>query len=156
MAYPREILLGSVIPEGTFMTSAQSLTQAAAAYGKFHVRKPIVVQEISFHISTAVKDLTSSIVAAELVTNIQNATPVTAAIGQITIPNGATANTTYYNNGFTPVLCPANSFLQLKLKTQGGLGGTPAGAGFMGFYATFSPEENSNATPSNSMILVTT
>lgn len=156
MAYPREIMVGCIVAESTAFNAAQSLTQAAAAYGKYHVRKPIVVQEISFRVSTSVLDLTASIVAAEVVTNIQNATPVTTAIGQMTIPNGATAGTTYYHNAFTPAICPSNSFLQLKLKTQGALGGTPAGAGFFGFYATFSPEENTNATPSNSMILVTT
>ena len=156
MAYPREILIGSLVQESTAaLNSVLSLTQAAAVYGKIHVRKQIVVQELNFHVSTSVLDLTSSVVAAEVITNIQNATPVTTAIATITIPNGATAGTTYYNNGFTPAICPPNSFLQFKLKTQGALGGTPAGAGFIGWYGTYSPENDTNATPSNSMILVT-
>ncbi len=155
MSYPREIMIGALVQETAWTATAQSLTQAAAIYGSWHVRKPIVVQELSFHISTAVNNLTSSIVSAEVVTNIQNSTPVTTAISTLTIPNGATAGTTYYNNGFTPALVPANSLLQFKLKTQGGLGGTPAGAGYFGFYASFSPEENTNATPANSMLKLT-
>lgn len=155
MSYPREVLFGSLFQQTAWMASVQSLTQAAAVYGGLTVRKPIVVQELSFYISTAVNDLTSSVVAAEVVTSVMNSTPVTTSIGTITIPNGATAGTVYYNNAITPGYCPAGSILQFKLKTQGGLGGTPAGAGFSGFYASFSPEENTNVTPSNSLILVT-
>lgn len=155
MSYPREIMIGAIVAETAFMSTVQSLTQAAAAYGSLHVRKPIIVQELSFKVSTAVLDLTASVVAAEVITNIQNATPVTTAIGSITIPNGATAQTTYYNNSFTPVVCPANSLLRFKLKTQGALGGTPAGAGYFGWYGSLHVEENTNATPSNSMIKVT-
>lgn len=156
MSYPRELMIGAMVQETSWTTTAQSLTQAAAIYGSWHVRKPIIVQEISFHITTSVFNLTSSVLAAEVVSNIINSTPVTTAICTLTIPNGATAQTTYYNNSFTPALVGANSLLQFKLKTQGGLGGTPAGAGYLGFYATFSPEENTNATPSNAMILKTT
>jgi hypothetical protein len=156
MSYPREIMLGAMVQETAWTATAQSLTQAAAIYGSLHVRKPVVLQEVSFHISTAVNNLTNSVIAAEVVTNIQNATPVTTAICTLTIPNGATAQTTYYNNAFTPTTVPANSLMQFRLKTQGGLGGTPAGAGYLGWYATFSPEENTNATPSNSMILIKT
>jgi hypothetical protein len=154
MAYNSPELFGAVFQETVWMTNAQSLTQAAAIYGSLHVRKPIVVQEVTFHVTTAVNNLTSSVVAAEVVTNIQNATPVTTAICTLTIPNGATAGTTYYNNAFTPVIVPYNSLLQFRLKTQGGLGGTPAGAGFSGYFASYSPENETNATPSNSMLLL--
>lgn len=155
MSYPREVMIGALVQETAWTATAQSLTAAAAIYGSYHVRKPIVVQEVSFHITTAVKDLTASVVAVEIVSNIINATPVTTSLCTMTIPNLATAQTTYYNNAFTPGLVGANSLLQFKLKTQGALGGTPAGAGYFGFYASFSPEENTNATPANAMILKT-
>jgi hypothetical protein len=148
MSYPREIMFGSLFQQTAWMATAQSLTQAAAVYGGLTVRKPIVVQELSFYIGTAVNNLTSSVVAAEVVTGLQNSTPVTTAVGgTLTIPNGATAGTVYVNNSFTPTYCPAGSILQFKLKTQGGLGGTPAGAGFCGFYASYSPENDTNAAP---------
>jgi hypothetical protein len=146
MAYVREILVGALIQETAWMATAQSLTQAAAIYGSLHARKPIVVQEVTFHISTAVNNLTSSVIACEVVNNIVNATPVTTGICTLTIPNGSTANTVLYNNSFTPALVPAGSLLQFRLKTQGALGGTPAGAGYLGFYASFSPEDQTNQT----------
>lgn len=145
MSYPREVLVGCVLPESNWTQTAQSLTQAAATYGVFAVRKPVVVQEISFRLSSLVKDLTGSVVAAQLIT-FTNGTATTAQFATLTIPTVATANTTYYNNSFTPTLVPANSQIQFVLKTQGALGGTPTGAGFCGFYATFSPEENTNET----------
>jgi hypothetical protein len=156
MSYPREVMIGALVQETAWTATAQSLTQAAAIYGSLHVRKPIVLQEVTFHVSTAVNNLTSSVIAVEAVTGLQNSTPVTTSICTLTIPNGATAQTTYYNNAFTPAIVPANALLQFRLKTQGALGGTPAGAGYLGWYASLQPEENTNATPANSMILIKT
>jgi hypothetical protein len=155
MAYSLPLLEGAIVQETSWITTAQSLTQAAAIYGSWHIRKPLTVQEFSFHISTAVNNLTSSVIALEYVNNNQGATPGTTSICTLTIPNGATAGTTYYNNGFTPQRVMPGSLLQVRLKTQGGLGGTPTGAGYSGFFASYSPEDNTNVTPANSMILLT-
>lgn len=138
-------MVGAVLPESTAFFTAQSLTQAAAVYGVWTARYPFIVQTISFKISTAVNNLTNSVVAANLVTGLQNATPVTTQIGTMTIPNGATAGSVYYNN-VTPTLVPVGCQLQFSLKTQGGLGGTPAGAGFSGWYGSMSPEHLTNET----------
>lgn len=145
MGYNQELMVGGAIPESTAFLSAQSITQAAAVYGVYTAHYPFIVQRFSFKISTAVFNLTGSVIAANLVTGLQNATPVTAQIGTLTIPNGATAGTVYFNN-VSPTLVQAGQQLQFALKTQGGLGGTPAGAGFIGWYGSVSSERASNET----------
>jgi len=150
--YPQEITVGAMMPESTWITAAQSLTQAAATYGVWTAHYPVIVQRLSFKVSTSVNNLTGSVIVANLITNVQNATPTTAAIGTITVANGTTAGAVYWNN-ITPTLLTVGSQLQFQLKTQGALGGTPAGAGFCGFYGTLSPDVAKNETAN--CILVT-
>jgi len=149
--YPQEITVAAILPESAAFQSAQSLTQAAAVYGVWTAHYPFIVQRLSFKVSTAVNNLTNSVVVANLITNVQNATPTTAAIGTMTIKNGATAGQVYWNN-VSPTLVPVGCQLQFALKTQGGLGGTPAGAGFSGFYGVLSPDVALNET---NVVLVT-
>lgn len=152
MAYPMELMVGAVVPESNFFYTAQSLTQAAAVYGVWTAHYPFIVQNISFKIGTSVFNLTSSVVVASLVTGLSNATPVTTSIGTITIPNLATAGTVFVNH-VSPTLVPVGCQLQFALKTQGGLGGTPAGAGFCGWYGVVQPEVFANETVSSVKIV---
>lgn len=145
MGYNQELMVGAVSSETSAFATAMSLTAAANVYGAYTAHYPFIVQRISFKINTAVNDLTNSVVVANLVTGLQNATPVTAAIGTLTIPNGATAGSVYFNN-VSPSLVPVGCKLQFALKTQGGLGGTPAGAGFCGWYGSVSPDAMANET----------
>lgn len=140
MGYPQELLAKALIP--TFAEStAEVLTAAAAAHGGYHVMHPIVVKRLMFSISTAVNDLTASVIGIEKVSQ----GGVTASMGTMTIPNGAAVRKVYYKD-FSPVECGVGDLLQLKHVTQGGLGGTPAGAGYYGFLAELSPEYFGNET----------
>lgn len=143
--YPQEIMVGAIFPNGGWSDSAQSLTQAAATYGAFDVHYPMIVQRMTFRISTAVNNLTSSVIGVNLLTNLGNATPTTTSITTLTIPNGTALGKLVYKN-CSPTYCPFGSQLQFTLQTQGALGGTPAGAGFSGFYAVLSPEDFTNST----------
>lgn len=140
MGYPQELLAKALIP--TFAEStAEVLTAAAAAHGGYHVMYPIMVSKFMFSVSTAVSDLTASVIEIEKVTQ----GGVTSSIGVMTIPNGAAVRKVYAKD-CTPVKCGVGDLLQLKHKTQGGLGGTPAGAGYYGFVAQLQPEYFGNET----------
>lgn len=142
MGYPQEQLWGAVDGlNGTTFSTAQNLTSAATVWGSLIAHYPIMVQRMSFRISTAISDLTSSVVEMQKVT----VGSVTTSITTITVPNSTAAGKVMYKD-CTPVKIGIGDKLQFKLKTQGGLGGTPAGAGFIGFLASLQPEDASNET----------
>lgn len=142
MAYPQEIFSGAIEGlAGTAFSTAQNFTAAANVWGSCIAHYPFMVQRFTLRISTAVSDLTSSVVALQKVT-VGN---VTAELGTITIPNGTGAGKMLYAN-VSPTKIGVGDKLQFKLKTQGGLGGTPAGAGFIGFFASLQPEDLTNET----------
>lgn len=143
MAYPQELLSQTIIVPSANFQSSLSLTQAAAAYGTMFCTYPIMVQRLSFLLSAATSDLTGSVVSLSKVT-VGN---VTTSIATVTVPN-ATATGKVVKNDVTPVKIGIGDKLVFQLKTQGGLGGTPAGAGFFGFLATLQPEVASNETNS--------
>lgn len=153
MAYAQEITVGGIVPEGTFAFTSQGITSAASVHGVYTAHVPIVIQRMSFKIATAVNNLTSAVLIANVVKGLNNATPTTAAICTLTIPNGSTAGSVFWNN-CTPTLIPVGCQLQVAIKTQGGQGGTPAGAGYWGYYGTLSPEVVANET-ATTVILVT-
>lgn len=140
MGYPQEVIAKALIP--TFAEStAEVLTAAAAAHGGYHVMYPIYVSKFMFSISTAVSDLTASVIGLEKVSQGGTTTSITS----MTIPNGAAVRKVYAKD-FTPVKCGVGDLLQVKHVTQGGLGGTPAGAGYYGFMASLQPENFANET----------
>ncbi len=142
MGYPQENLIGSLdgLNTTTFST-AQNLTSAATVWGAAIAHYPIMVQRMSFRVSTAISDLTSSVIAMQKVT----VGSVTSEITTITVPN-STALGKIMVKDCAPVKIGIGDKLQFKLKTQGGLGGTPAGAGYIGFLAALQPEDYSNET----------
>ena len=139
MGYPQEITAGVLVRNSNAFDTAEVLTAAAAVYGSYTLHGSISVQRFSFHVSTAISDLTSSVVELQKVTQAD----VTSSIGEMTIPNGTAAGKVVYKD-VTPVVIAAGEKLQMKHKTQGGLGGTPAGAGFYGFVASLEPEVPGN------------
>lgn len=141
MAYPQEIVPLAIVRNSNAFDTAQSITAAAGVYGSYSVLYPIMVQKFMFRISTAVLDLTSSVVALQKVT----VADVTSELTTITVPNGTGAGKVLYKD-FAPVKLGVGDKLQFKLKTQGALGGTPAGAGFYGVLASLQPEIFTNET----------
>lgn len=143
MAYPQEIMVGAITRTSSNHDTAEVLTAAAATYGGYHVHAPIMVKRLSFRISTATSDLTASVVR---IVKISQANVTTAlASTNMTIANGLAAGKIVYKD-FAPVKVGAGEVLQLEHVTQGGLGGTPAGAGFYGFLAELLPENLLNET----------
>lgn len=143
MAYPQEILSQTIIvPSANFQT-AQSITAAAAAYGTMFCTYPIMVQRLSFLLSASAVDITGSVVSLVKV-SVGN---VTVSIADVTIPTGTVAGKVVKTD-CTPVKVGIGDKLVFKLKTQGGLGGTPAGAGFYGFLSSVQPEVPGNETNS--------
>jgi hypothetical protein len=141
MGYPQEIMSGAIVRTSSNFDTAEVLTAAAAVYGSYMVHYPIQVSALTFHVSTAVSDLTASVVR---LTSVSPA-DVTTAITNMTIPNGAAAAKVYRQN-VTPTVVNVGHKLQFEHLTQGGLGGTPAGAGFYGFLASLEPEYHGNQT----------
>lgn len=141
MGYPQEILVGAITRNSSAHDTAEVLTAAAAVYGSYSAHVPILVSQFSFVVSTAISDLTASVVRLEKV----SAANVTTALTSLTIPNG-TAIKKVIGKSFNPVKVDAGEFLQMNHLTQGGLGGTPAGAGFYGFVAQLCPEVVGNET----------
>lgn len=141
MAYPQELLAGALVRQSSAFDTAQSITAAAAVYGSYVAHYPFMVQRYTFQLTAAASDITSSVVALQKVT-VAN---VTSEITTITIPTGTAVGKVLYKD-FTPVKIGVGDKLQYKLKTQGGLGGTPAGAGFHGFLGQLAPEFAANET----------
>lgn len=141
MGYPQEFLGGALIRQSNAFDTAEVLTAAAGVYGAVVPTVPITVTKFTFQISTAVSDLTASVVELQRVTIAD----VTSSIGIMTIPNGAAVRKVYYKD-VTPYVVDAGDKLQFNHKTQGGLGGTPAGAGFYGYVAMLEPENLVNQT----------
>lgn len=143
MGYPQEIMVGAITRTSNAHDTAEVLTAAAAVYGGYHVHYPIMVKRLSFRVSTAISDLTASVVR---IVKVSQANVTTAlASTNMTIANGLAAGKLVYKD-FSPVKVGAGEILQLEHLTQGGLGGTPAGAGFYGFLAELSPENMTNET----------
>ena len=141
MAYPQEIMAGAITRNSNAFDTADVLTAAAAVYGSYSAHAPFAVSGFSFVVSTAISDLTASVVRLTKV----SAANVTTAISSLTIPNG-TAVKKVIGKQFAPVVVSTGEFLQMEHLTQGGLGGTPAGAGFYGFLAQLDPEVYANET----------
>lgn len=143
MGYPQELSFtgGMLVRNSNAFDTAEVLTAAAAVYGSYTAHYPLMVQAFSFHVSTAISDLTNSVVEIQKVT----AADVTSSITTMIIPNG-TAVQKVIGKRFSPVKIGIGEKLQLKHLTQGGLGGTPAGAGFYGFLASLQPEVTGNET----------
>ena len=139
--YPQVILTGAIVRTSSNFDTAEVLTAAAAAYGNYQTHYPFTVQRFTFHISTTVDDLTASVIRLEKI-SVAN---VTSSIATMTIPDGAVANKVY-GVDCSPVTVGVGERLQFNHLTQGALGGTPAGAGFYGFYATMDPEVMGNQT----------
>lgn len=141
MSYPQEMLVGALVRQSNAFDTAEVLTAAAAVYGSYSVHYPVMVQRLTFQVSTAISDLTASVVSLEKVTQGN----VTSEVTSLTIPNGTAAHKVI-GKDFSPVKFGVGDRIQLKHKTQGGLGGTPAGAGFFGFIASLQPEVMGNET----------
>ena len=127
MGYPQELYVtgGALVPNSNAFLTAEVLTAAAAVYGSYTAHYPLLAHGFSFHVSTAISDLTASVVRLEKVT----VADVTTSLTTLTIPNG-TAVQKVIGKRFTPVKIGIGDKLQLNHLTQGGLSGTPAGAGF--------------------------
>lgn len=142
MGYPQELMVGAV--EGlntTVFTTAQPLQTAANVYGSVRAHMPFYVHRMTVRVSTAVNDSTAAVLELQKVT----VGDVTSSLATGTVPNGTGANKVLYFN-CTPTKIGVGDKLQFKLKTAAAPGGTPAGAGFLGFYGTFHPEEMTNET----------
>lgn len=141
MGYPQELLAGAIVRQSNAFDTAQSLTAAAAVYGSYIAHYPMMVQRYTFQITTAVNDLTSSVVELQKVT----VGSVTSSLTTITVPNGTGVGKVMVKD-FSPIKIGVGEKLQFKLKTQGALGGTPAGAGFHGFMSSLQNEAVINET----------
>lgn len=142
MGYPQEVMIGAVTRNSNAHDTAEVLTAAAAVYGSYSVHYPVVVKRLSFAVSTAISDLTASIVR---LTKVSAANVTTSLSGNMTISNGLAVKKVVYKD-FTAAKVGVGEFIQLEHVTQGGLGGTPAGAGFYGFFAELQPEMMTNET----------
>lgn len=141
MGYPQELMAGAVVRQSNAFDTAEVLTAAAGVYGSYVAHYPIMVSRFTFQISTATSDLTASVIEMQKVT----VADVTSSIGIMTIATGQAARKVYWKD-VTPTKIGVGDKLEFKHVTQGGLGGTPAGAGFYGFVAQLAPEYATNET----------
>lgn len=143
MGYPQEILVGAITRASNAHDTAEVLTAAAAVYGGYYVHAPIAVKRLSFRITTATSDLTASVVRIVKVSAGNVTTSLMST--NMTIATGLAAGKVVYKD-FNPARVDVGEILQLEQVTQGGLGGTPAGAGFYGFFAEFLFDVMTNET----------
>ena len=141
MGYPQEILVGAITRNSNAHDTAEVLTAATGVYGSYTVHYPIDLHAFTFRITTAVDDLTASVLTLQDVDAVADST---TDIVDMTIPDGAAVNK-LYRTDFSAYQVEASHLLQMK-HTIGAKGGTPAGAGFYGFLASLSPENIVNQT----------
>ncbi len=141
MSYPQSIMVGAKHSTGAFEFE-EGLTAAADVHGFIILHAPMMIKRLTFGISSAVNDLTASVVRMVKVSRGN----VTADIsGNMTIANGTAIQRIVYKD-FSPVKVGAGEKLQFEHVTRGGLGSTPAGAGYYGFIGELLPELMSNET----------
>lgn len=134
-------MLGAKHSNGSYEFE-ENLTAAADVHGHIVLHAPMLVKRLTFAISSAVNDLTASVVR---MVKVSRANATSAVSGNMTISNGAAAQRVFYKD-FSPVKVGAGEKLQFEHVVLGGLGGTPAGAGYYGFIAELQPELMSNET----------
>ena len=142
MGYPQEISLGAIIQQASIATAHNVGTAATGGvWANAVAAYPFYVQKYFFQVSTAINDATAGVVSLNKIT-VGN---VTSEIASIIIPNGTAAKKVLYKD-FSPVKIGVGDTLMMKMKTQAGQGGTPVGAGFHGYLASFQPEVLTNET----------
>jgi hypothetical protein len=141
MGYPQSIMTGAKHSTGSYEFE-EGLTAAAAVHGDIVLHAPMVVKRLTFCITTAVSDLTASVVR---MTKVSRAGVTASVSGNMTIANGLAVQRIVYKD-FSPVKVGAGEKLQFEHVTLGGQGGTPSGAGYYGFIAELMPELMSNET----------
>ncbi len=141
MAYPQSIMIGAKHSVGSFEFE-EGLTAVAAVHGNIVLHAPMLIKRLTFGISTAISDLTASVVR---MVKVSRADVTSAVSGNMTIANGTGLQRIVYKD-FSPVKVGAGEKLQFEHVTKGDTGGTPAGAGYYGFIAELMPELMSNET----------
>ena len=114
MGYPQEILVGAITRDSNAHDTAEVLTAAAAVYGAYTCHYPIAIYGFTFKISTAVDDLTASVIQLQSVDQVADST---ANIVNMTIPDGAAAGK-IYRKDISAYTVPAGNLLQFKHLTQ--------------------------------------
>lgn len=141
MSYPQTHLFGAKHSNGS-VEFEEGLTAAPDVHGYIVLHAPMMIKRFTFAISTAVSDLTASVVRMTKVSR----SGVTASVsGNMTIANGLAVQRVVYKD-FSPVKVGAGERLQFEHVVAGGAGGTPTGAGYYGFIAEMLPELMSNET----------
>lgn len=141
MGYPQSIMVGAKHTTGSYEFE-ETLTAAADVHGFVVLHAPMLMRRLTFCISTAINDLTASVVR---MTKVSRGNVTSSISGNMTIPNGAAVQRVVFKD-FSPIKVGAGEKLQFEHVTQGGLGGTPTGAGYYGFIAELLPELMTNET----------
>lgn len=141
MGYPQSIMFGAKHSTGSYEFE-ETLTAVASVHGSIVLHAPMIFKRLTFCISTAINDLTASVVR---MTKVSRADVTAAVSGNMTIANGLAVQRVVYKD-FSPVKVGAGEKLQLEHLTRGDLGGTPTGAGYYGFIAELIPELMTNET----------
>lgn len=141
MGYPQSIMVGAKHSTGAYEFE-ETLTAAADVHGFIVLHAPMLIKRLTFAISTAVSDLTASVVR---MVKVSRAGATAAVSGNMTIANGLAVQRIVYKD-FSPVKVGAGEKLQFEHIVQGDLGGTPTGAGYYGFIGELQPELMSNET----------
>lgn len=141
MAYPQSIMIGAKHSNGTYEFE-EGLGAAASVHGHVVLHAPMLIKRLTFCVSTAISDITASVVR---MTRVSRADVTTSVSGNMTISNGLAVQRVVYKD-FSPVKVGAGEKLQFEHVTRGDLGGTPVGAGYYGFIAELLPELMSNET----------
>ena len=131
---------GQIVPKGTGVLGAETLSAAAAVHGGYLVGKRCQIKAIMFIVTTTVAaDTTAPVVELN-----RRPTPGSATgevqIGQLTIPDGTAAGKVLYKE-VDPVTLEVGDELSLEHVTQAADGSSAAGAGYYAFELIDAPEE---------------
>lgn len=130
--YDKLMANGCIVPKGTGVLGVETLSAAAAVHGGYLVMKRCKIKRLFFAVSTAVAaDSAAPVVEFNRRPTLDSATGE-VQLGQLTIPDGATAGKVYYKD-IDPVTLEVGDELSLEHVTQAADGSSAAGAGYYGF-----------------------
>jgi len=130
--------LQAIVPEGTTVLGAETISAAAAVHGQYLVTRPGAISQIGFFVTTLVaSDTLDGVVEFN-----RRPTPGSGTgevqLGTLTIPDGTAVGKLIVKD-ITPVKLVPGDALSLELLTQCTDASSAAGAGY--YFFTFAPEE---------------
>lgn len=143
MSYPQHSYSGALIPEGTGMVGAETVSAAIAVHGSYLVMKQCRIKAIMFYITTAIAASTTAPAVRAQRRPTYNSSSGQVVLATLTLPDLTAAGKVVYKACTPQTLYPGET-LTFEHTIQAVDGSSAAGAGYYGFEIELDPEVPAN------------